>query len=464
MESRTGPTDEMSAPLEETKPVTLYIKREKIHPKHVVGRFTQLRKGTGYTLLALYFGLPWVQWESHQGILFDLPARRFTLFSLTLWPQDFFYLTLLLLVAAFALFFFTALAGRLWCGYSCPQTVWTDVFIRLEYWIEGDRNQRIKLDKAPMSWHKLRRRLTKHSLWLMVSFVTAYTFVGYFTPITLLTHEVLTLSLGPWEMFWMGFFTFATYLNAGWMREQVCFYMCPYARFQSVLFDPDTLIISYDNKRGEPRGKHKEPSGDCIDCKKCVLVCPTGIDIRDGLQYQCIGCAACIDACDEIMTKIRRPTGLVRYTTENALAKSPTHLLRGRVYLYGALLGISVLALTTALGIRAPMALDIIRDRNTLFREAGNDFIENGYSLKLMNKTQVAQRYSLRAEGLPDIRLRMPLENILVEGGTLLTVPAQIQIPRAQLHNRANSIIITLRDQQGREIREVAKFFGPQPR
>ena len=289
---------------------SLYEKRQTIHPRHVTGLFATLRVLAVFSLLGIYYGLPWVQWDGRQAVLFDLPARKFYLFGLTLWPQDFIYLAALLIVAALSLFFFTAIAGRLWCGYACPQTVWTEVFMWIERKIEGERNQRIKLDKGPADKRKVLLKGLKHGIWIILSLWTGYTFVGYFTPIIDLGQTLVSFNTGPWETFWVLFYGFATYGNAGWMREQVCMYMCPYARFQSAMFDRNTLIISYDSARGEPRGGRKRSAdpgtlglGSCIDCKLCVQVCPTGIDIRDGLQYQCIGCAACIDACDDVMEK-----------------------------------------------------------------------------------------------------------------------------------------------------------------
>ena len=317
-----------------------YKKREKIQPRKVTGIFANLRIASVLTLLGLYYVFPWIQWNGHQAVLLDLPQRKFHYFGITFWPQDFFYLAILLIIAALALFFFTTLAGRLWCGFACPQTVWTEVFLWIEEFVEGNRNKRLKLDKAPMDARKFRIRATKHIIWIALSLWTGFTFVGYFTPIITLSSSVASLSLGGWEWFWILFYGFATYGNAGWMREQVCTYMCPYARFQSAMFDKDTLVISYDEKRGEPRGARKRTAdlkdnnlGSCVDCTMCVQVCPTGIDIRDGLQYQCIGCAACIDICDDVMDKMGYEKGLIRYTTENTLdgkknqGSAPTHYL-----------------------------------------------------------------------------------------------------------------------------------------
>ncbi|MEN9527010.1 MAG: hypothetical protein RLY56_961, partial [Pseudomonadota bacterium] len=299
-----------------------YQAHQKVYPREVKGRFTALRTTAVWVLLGLFYGLPWLRWDDRQAILFDLPARKFHLLGLTLWPQDFIFLAWLLVIAALSLFFFTAVGGRLWCGYACPQTVWTEVFIWMERVTEGDRAKRMKLDAAPWSTNKLLRKAAKQTLWITFSLWTGFTFVGFFTPIDVLADKVLSLSLGSWETFWVLFYGFATYGNAGFLREQVCKYMCPYARFQSAMFDRDTLIITYDTERGEPRGGRRKGSdpraaglGDCTDCTMCVQVCPTGIDIRNGLQYECIACAACIDACDSVMDKMGYSRGLVRYDT-----------------------------------------------------------------------------------------------------------------------------------------------------
>ena len=324
---------------------SMYESAKKIYPREIGGRFANLSRIATVTLLGLFYAVPWLNWDERQAVLFDLPARKFYLVGLTLWPQDFPYLALLLIILALSLFFFTALAGRLWCGFACPQTVWTEIFIWMEQLTEGTRSQRMKLDQAPWSWNKLRRKGSKQFLWITFSMWTGFTFVGYFTPVRELGAEFVALNVSGWTLFWGVFYGFATYGNAGYMREQVCKYMCPYARFQSAMFDKDTLIISYDESRGEPRGGRKRTVdreqtglGDCIDCHLCVQVCPTGIDIREGLQYDCIACAACIDACDSIMDKMNYPRGLVRYTTEHAVNSETTHVLRPRVFVYATLL------------------------------------------------------------------------------------------------------------------------------
>jgi cytochrome c oxidase accessory protein FixG len=379
----------IDTPIEES----YYAAHQKVYPREVSGTFSRLRITAAWVLLGLFYGLPWLRWEGRQAILFDLPARQFHLFGLTLWPQDFVFLAWLLVIAALSLFFFTAVAGRLWCGYACPQTVWTEVFLWMERVTEGSRARRMKLDAAPWSGGKLGRKLSKQVLWIGFAAWTGFTFVGFFTPITELANRVLDFSATGWETFWIVFYGFATYGNAGFLREQVCKYMCPYARFQSAMFDRDTLIISYDTARGEPRGgrrKGLDPAtrglGSCTDCTLCVQVCPTGIDIRNGLQYECIACAACIDACDSVMDRMGYPRGLVRYDTQHRLEHRSTRILRPRVIVYGVLLAALIAGFIVALAMRKPVGLDVLHDRNTLYRSLATGEIENVYLLKIMNK------------------------------------------------------------------------------
>src|SRR5262245_2552290 len=343
-----------------------YIAADKIYPREITGRLARLRNIAVVVLLGLYYGVALLQWDGRQALLFDLPNRKFYIFGLTLWPQDFFYLALLLILAALALFFVTSLAGRLWCGYACPQTVWTELFIRIEQLTEGKRAKRMKLDRGRWTREKVLRKGAKQILWIALAFYTGLTFVGYFTPIRTLASGLVHLSLGPWETFWIGLYSLATYGNAGFLREQVCKYMCPYARFQSAMFDRDTLVITYDTVRGEPRGARRRGTtsaaaglGDCIDCTWCVQVCPTGIDIRQGLQNECIACAACIDACDAVMDRMSYPRGLIRYTTQNALDRKHTRVLRPRVLIYGTLLTLLIVGFGTGLVLREPVGVDV---------------------------------------------------------------------------------------------------------
>ena len=380
---------------------SMYVSAPKIYPREISGRFQRLRVIAAWVLMGLFYLMPWLNLYGEQALLFDLPKRQFHVLGLNFWPQDFIFLSGILVVLALSLFFFTALAGRLWCGYACPQTVWTEVFLALERMTEGNRLQRMKLDRAPWSWNKLRRKGLKQLSWITLAAWTGMTFVGFFSPIRELAPSLLRLNAGGWEVFWIGFYGLATYGNAGYLREQVCKYMCPYARFQSAMFDHDTLIISYDGQRGEPRGPGKtreakgEKLGDCVDCTMCVQVCPTGIDIRDGLQIDCIACGACIDACDQVMAKVGSPLGLIRYSTENAIAGRATRIIRPRIIIYATLL----LAILSTLGFgllaRKPLLVDVLRDRNALYRTLGDGEIENSYTLKITNKSATAQRLTI---------------------------------------------------------------------
>jgi len=392
--------------------VALYEVRRKIYPRAVSGWFAGWRWALVWLTQLVFYGLPWLQWGNRPAVLFDLEARRFYLFGLVLYPQDFIYLTGLLVISALALFLFTAVAGRLWCGYACPQTVYTEIFMWIERRIEGDRAQRIKLDRAPMSASKFGRKAAKHLSWVAVALWTGISFVGYFTPIRELLGALLTLSTGPWQTFWVLFYGFATWGNAGFMREQVCKYMCPYARFQSAMFDRDTMVITYDPGRGEPRGARSRKAdpqalelGDCVACDVCVHVCPTGIDIRDGLQYECIGCAACIDGCNQVMDRMGYPRGLIRYTTENALAQQLDRAailrrtLRPRVLVYSAILLAVTLALVGHLALRAPVKADVIRD-SALGREVEEGMIENGYRLQIINPSERLRTFRVTVRGI----------------------------------------------------------------
>ncbi|MCY4155431.1 MAG: cytochrome c oxidase accessory protein CcoG [Gammaproteobacteria bacterium] len=457
----------MSASVE----ASLFEKRQKVYPREVHGRFALLRVSAVLGLLGLYYALPWVAWSGRQAVLLDLPARKFYLFGLTLWPQDFPLLTLLLISAALSLFFFTALAGRLWCGYACPQTVWTEVFLWIERHLEGSRTRQMRLDQGPLNVRKFRIKATKHTVWLLFSLWTGFTFVAYFTPARELAAKTLALQLGPWESFWLLFYSFATYGNAGWMREQVCKYMCPYARFQSAMFDADTLVISYDKKRGEPRGARRpevnpaqQGLGDCINCTLCVQVCPTGIDIRDGLQYECIGCSACIDVCNDVMDKMNYAKGLIRYTTPNALEGKATRVLRPRIIIYGAILLGLLAILLFALANRTPLALDVIRDRNQLYRETREGLIENVYTLKVMNMDDKTRSYILDVTGIDGITVHTDQDPIRATGGEVLSVPVRVRAAEFNLTARSSAIefILTTADEE-LSVTETARFLGPTP-
>ncbi len=439
--SKHIPVHDVTPPANKGKDsVDLYASRAKIYTRAFTGVFRRLRMVGGALLFLLYFGTVWLNWGGHQAVWWNLPERKFYIFGTTIWPQDFILLSGILIVAAFGLFFITVFAGRVWCGYTCPQSVWTWVFMWAEQITEGERHQRVKLDAAPWSLNKLARRSAKHSIWLAVSLLTALTFIGYFTPIRELTAELFSLQIDGATLFWVLFFTAATYLNAGWLREKVCVHMCPYSRFQSAMFDQDTLLVAYDAKRGEGRGPRRKDSdyqaeglGDCIDCQMCVQVCPTGIDIRDGLQIDCIGCAACIDACDSIMDKMGYAKGLVGYRSERELQGGKTHWLRPRLLGYGVALTLMLGAFVWALEARSLVSIDSAKDRS-MYRENAAGQIENTYRLKVINKTQQAQRYHLQLLDSPDLRLDAP-EQLLLAPGEILDVPVTL----VQLHEQARA-------------------------
>lgn len=500
-----------------------YVSERKIYPREVSGRWDRLRTVAVVWLLGMYYVFPWLRWDGRQAVLFDLPARKFHVFALTFWPQDFLLLAILLIIAALGLFFVTALAGRVWCGYACPQTVWTEVFLWMERWTEGDRMARMKLDAGPWTREKILRKGGKHLLWLVFALWTGFTFVGFFTPVTELAARAWPFAWGGWETFWVLFYALATWGNAGFLREQVCKYMCPYARFQSAMFDRDTLIIAYDPMRGEPRGPRKRgfgdvferargllspaaaydyvvrairyptlatsrlqaqgsitlaetdadvaplpafvPAelGDCIDCTMCVQVCPTGIDIRNGLQYECIACGACIDACDSVMDKMGFARGLIRYSTQNAIDARPTRLARPRVLVYGALL--LALCAAWAWGVlgRSALIVEVQRDRNSLYREGANGAVENVYTMKMVNKTDAAHDYSVSvASSTPGITLREPAAGIHAAPQAVLSRALVLSAP-GTLRGR-HDVVLEVRSQDGTVREQVdTTFFGPMP-
>jgi cytochrome c oxidase accessory protein FixG len=462
----------MSNPAPQVSVIKMYAAREEIYPREAKGFYANLRWICVWITQLVFYGMPWLNWNGRQAILFDLGARKFYLFGLVLWPQDFIYLTALLIICAYSLFLFTAVAGRVWCGYACPQTVYTEIFMWIERKIEGTRSARMRLDKQPWSTSKFFKKTGKHLIWGAVALWTGITFVGYFTPMHTLLGEISTLGLGPWEWFWILFYGFATYGNAGWMREQVCKYMCPYARFQSSMFDKDTLIVTYDTERGEPRGARgkggNKSLGDCIDCTMCVQVCPTGIDIRHGLQYDCIGCAACVDACNSVMDKVGAPRGLIRYATENAmknrfsLKEIRKRAMRPRVLIYTTILMIIIGAVGGSLELRKPVKLDVIRDRGSLAREVEDEMIENVYRLQVMNTDEVAHRYKLSVSGIDTIFLATS-DEIALQGTESRAVPVRVRVKEHNGGHGSNKIEFRLQalDAPNIDVKEKAVFFMP---
>ena len=424
----------------------MYEKQPDIYPRAVTGWFARWRWTFVWLTQLLFYGLPWVQWSGRQAVLFDLEAQRFYIFGLLLYPQDLIFLAALLVLSALALFFFTAVAGRLWCGYTCPQTVYTEIFMWVERVTEGDRIARMRLDQAPWSLHKLARKGAKQAAWLAIGLYTGFSFVGYFTPVRALAEATASFDVSAWNGFWILFYGLATYGNAGYLREQMCKYICPYARFQSALIDRDSLIITYDTARGEPRGSRSRKAGaavqglgDCIDCTLCVQVCPTGIDIRDGLQNECIGCAACIDVCNGVMAKMGYAKGLIRYSTENGMAGGWSRLqmfrraLRPRVLIYGAVLAVASVSFAASVALRSPFQFDVIKDRGTLARIVDEGTVENVYRIQIMNRTEVPQTYRVTASGPPGLALSAPAVTVAPAGIQSLVV--DLRLPYASARN-----------------------------
>ncbi len=430
------------------------------------GRWQRLRQSTGWVLMLLFLAGPWLRWNGQQALLLDLEQQRFHLFGITIWPQDLTLLALLLMVAAFGLFFITAFLGRVWCGYLCPQTVWTFWFIWVEEKLEGSANKRRQLDKAPWSLNKVARKGGKHLIWLLISLLSGFTFIAYFLPAVELGTGLLQWSAGLLPTFWVGFFALCTYLNAGWMRTIMCTHMCPYSRFQSAMFDQDTYSIAYDAARGEHRGPRSRKAdvkalglGDCIDCQLCVQVCPTGIDIRDGLQYECINCGACADACDQTMNQMGYASGLIRYASERQLAGGQTRLWRPKLLGYGVMMVLGLAALVYAAASRVPMALDVQRDRNQLFRETPEGWVENTYTLKLSNRTQQPQYYRVWVEGMEALSWAGAIE-VTVPAGEVVNLPISLAADPYLLSGSMHPLRFVAGNDEA-EVGAESQFFSP---
>ncbi|MBU2870117.1 cytochrome c oxidase accessory protein CcoG [Colwellia sp. E2M01] len=446
-----------------------YAPGDQIYVRKFSGFFQKLRQRMNLVYFAFFLIIPWLQYDGHQAVLFDISEQRFTLWSLTLWPQDLTLLAWLFIISAFLLFFVTVFLGRVWCGYMCPQTVWTFIFIWFEEKIEGTANQRRKLDAQKTNANKVIRKTLKHSAWLLFSLFTAMTFAGYFSPMEALFVDVFTFNTSLAMAGILIFFTFATYGNAGWMRETVCLHMCPYARFQSAMFDKDTLTVSYDSNRGESRGPrsrkddHKAKGlGDCIDCNLCVEVCPTGIDIRNGLQYECINCGACVDACNGVMDKMNYPQGLIRYTTEHELKGKKVHILRPKLIGYAVVLLIMSTLLIFEIVNRVPLSLDIIRDRTELARENFDGEIENVYTLKILNMSQTDNTYKLSVKGIENAKWNGDQE-ITVKAATVSTLPISIAVDPYDLDKYMNDITFVVEQispESDAKIEQESRFFN----
>ncbi|WP_313561268.1 cytochrome c oxidase accessory protein CcoG [Diaphorobacter nitroreducens] len=467
------PITPVGAKSSQTEVISLYEAQKKIYPRSISGVFARWRWAMVFLTQLVFYGLPWLEWGQRQMVLFDLGARRFYIFGLVLYPQDFIYLTGLLIISALSLFLFTAVAGRLWCGFSCPQTVYTEMFMWIEHKVEGDRSARMRLDNGPWTFEKIWKKSVKQAIWIAVAFWTGFTFVGYFVPIRELGGELLALQ-GGWQIFWVIFYGLATYGNAGFLREQVCKYMCPYARFQSALFDRDTLVVSYDPERGEPRGPrnktvdHKAAGlGDCIDCTLCVQVCPTGIDIRNGLQYECIGCGLCVDACNTVMDKMKYPRGLIRFSTQNGVKNHWTQsqmlkrVLRPRVLFYSAVLVVLCIGMLASLVVRTPLKVDIVRDRAALSRIVAGGKLENIYRLQIMNATEGAQRYTISAHGMEGLEVASETA-IDIGPAESRWVVVRLQIPYGSASPGSHTVYFDIQAQGDKaQVAEKSVFLVP---
>lgn len=434
-----------------------------IYVRESPGKIQNIRRLTGFVLMALFAVIPWLTWNGEQAILLDIMNQRFRIFNVTLWPQDLTLLAWIFMISAFGLFLVTTLWGRVWCGFTCPQTTWTFIFMWFEKKIEGTRHQRMKLDQRPMDFDKFWRKAAKHTAWVLVALFTSLTFVGYFTDMRTLMVDFWLLKSSVWAIGSVLFFTFATYGNAGWMREIMCTHICPYARFQSAMFDKDTFIVAYDANRGDPRGPRKRKAeidpnelGHCIDCKLCVQVCPTGIDIRDGLQYECINCGACVDACNDVMDKMNYPRDLISFTTEHQLEGKRTKVFRFKSVGYSlALIALTAL-LVVNIAYRVPLEFDVIRDRNTLYRENQEGFIENVYTLRVINKSQLAQTFTLsvEGEGIEDIQWVGPTE-LTLTGEQVGTMPISLAVDPYYLDSPLVEITFTVQSKDDASVKRT---------
>jgi cytochrome c oxidase accessory protein FixG len=440
------------------QPVTrsLYEPHQKIYPRNTAGLYKNWRWAMIWITQIVFYGVPWLQWGERQAVLLDISTHRFYIFGLVLYPQDLIYLVVILIIAALALFLFTAVAGRLWCGFACPQSVYTKIFLWIERQVEGDRAARLRLDASKLNRNKVFKKTLKHSLWISFSVWTGFTFLGYFAPIRDLSQSILQFHLSPWETFWICFYGFATYGNAGFLREQICKHMCPYARFQSAMFDNDTLIVTYDEERGEPRsGRSRKVDakqsglGDCIDCNFCVQVCPTGIDIRNGLQYECISCGLCVDACNSIMDKMEYPRGLIRFSTQNALTNHWTQeqvvkkILRPRVLIYTGLLLLMSAGLVYSLVTRVPFKVDIIRDRGVMSRLVAGGKVENVYQMQITNASEQVETFKISVSGIDGLSLASSKE-FTVNAAETRMVAVSLQIMDGSIKSGSHPVIFEI--------------------
>lgn len=470
------------------EPPPLYAPRTKVYPRAVSGKWRHIKWATLVLLLGLYYVVPWLRWDRgpgapSQAILIDLDHRRGWFFDVVIWPQEVYFVTGFLILGAFGLFFASSLFGRVWCGFTCPQTVWTDLFMWVERLIEGDRNERMRLDRQPMSAGKAIRKTLKHTAWLAIAAATGGAWVFYYVDAPTTLVKIFRGEASMEVYAFAGLFTATTYVLAGWAREQVCTYMCPWPRFQAAMLDEQSLIVTYQKWRGEPRGKHKAGDswagrGDCIDCNLCVAVCPTGIDIRDGQQIECIGCGLCIDACTQTMEKVGRPTGLIRWDTlaaqqakEARAAPVPWRPVRARTLLYAGLLSVVAAVMLVVFALRADTELTVQRDRNPNFVRLSNGDIRNSYAVKVLNKRRTAQHVHLEIDGLPSAQLGFvgadvegsgATATLSVQPDTVGTFRVFVTVPAAAAPAGAKPITFTVRDEAGGgRASHDAVFVGP---
>ena len=436
----------------------IYVREQK-------GFFQKIRRNLGWLLMLIFIAIPWLQYNGQQAVLFDVGSQHFRIFGLTFLPQDFMILAWVFMAGAFALFFVTNWLGRVWCGYVCPQTIWMLMFTWVEHRIEGSRNKRIKLDKGPWDAKKIALKTAKHSAWLAISLFTATSFMAYFVPAQKLYIDMFTLEWSGLISFWVFLFAFCTYGNAGFLREKMCTVACPYSRFQSVMFDKDTLLVTYDAQRGESRGKRKrkqEPKelglGDCVDCNLCVEVCPAGIDIRNGLQYECINCGLCIDACDDTMDKFGYASGLIKYQSEHEASGNKTDPFRLKLIGYATLTAFIILTMVVWTFNRTPIEASVIRDRNALYRVNYEGLVENPYTLSVINKTQSTMTYTVSLQGLDNARLNAP-DVIEIEAGQMLQIPVTVIKDGYDLKFKATPISFTIESKQRADIKITKESY-----
>lgn len=438
----------------------VYVRKQK-------GRYQRIRQLTGFVFVMVFILLPWISYQGNQAVLFDIGKQQFHIFSETFFPQDFTLLAGLLIVSCYLLFFVTTWLGRIWCGYVCPQTVWTFSFIWVEEWLEGSRNQRIKRDKQPKTLDTIARKSAKHIVWGLMAFLTATTFMSYFLPTHELYLDLIALNWTGLTTFWVLFFAICTYGNAGWLREKMCIYMCPYSRFQSAMFDKNTLLIAYDKVRGENRGRRKRKDnpkelglGDCVDCNLCVEVCPVGIDIRNGLQYECINCGACADACDQTMTQFNYAKGLISYTSENALLGKKAKLLRPKIIGYGILSILAMIFMAYTIQVRVPIEFSVLRDRGTLFQVDFHDNVTNSYLLKVTNKSQLDRHFNVSVLN-SNVSLSAD-ENILIKAGEIASVPVHLTMTPDEIKERVSEVLLQVSVSGMPDVKAVTetKFFS----